>query len=266
MPRPVSSLDRSIYIHQFNYGNLGDDWHAIVARCIGAGANIIKLKALDGADFMGTYDRVDPDSGAAVHWSNPRGIPHPLAVTGLDKWAELARLARAGGADLVPWCVPHGHDLQGEFDAMDALANYAGKLIELDIEPYAQFWESTPTRLVNLVRSLFERSIEVWIDADIRPYAASVLPLADLAPYVTRWLSQSYWTTFEVSAAIGVTADANLFAALPSGDWGAIFPAAGYADFQAAADVAAERDAAEIGLWSLNVTSPAALPAFAEVR
>lgn len=262
MPRAISVMDRSIYIHQFNYGTQLASWPAIVARCRAAGFNLIKLKALDGPDWMGTYDLVPTDPPSKDEYGNVVRVAAPNAVTSAWQWEQLAAEVTKQGGQLIPWCVPHGVEPEMELAALDQLANYSGKLLELDLEPYSGFWQAARPALVDLVKSLFDRAIEVWVDVDIRPYAASALPLTEIAPYVTRWLSQSYWTTFQIAARSEIQHDADLFAGLPSGDWGAILPAAGYQQFQAAAELAAERDASEIGLWSYNVAAQVHLDAF----
>lgn len=266
MPRPVSTLDKSIYIHQQNYGLGGRPWPDTVKRCVDAGANLIKLKALDGPDWMGAYDQIPNPAYQPGSASEPRRVPAPYAVNNVSDWQELSYMAEQAGAQLVPWCVPHGDNPAAELAALDLLANYSGKLLELDIEPYAGFWIASPAALVTLVGSLFERAITVWIDIDPRGAAARALPLAELQLYVTRWISQSYWSTFQTEARREIASDADLFAGLPADDWGCIFPAAGSVDFQAAAEAAAERDAAEIGLWSLNTASNAQLAAFKDIH
>jgi hypothetical protein len=262
MPRELATLDRSCYVHQSNHFPDDREFSSVCQMVKNAGFNLLKVKASDGSELMGTYDRVNPDTGAAVGYQIKGSIPAPWAITSPERWAELAAIAFGYGLKLIPWCVPHGTDLTAELYALLQLAAVSNGLIELDIEDGKGFWVGPLPGMVDLVKSLYAHGVTVWIDCDTRPTASSRVPFAAMAPFVARWLSQDYWSTFDAPEIDTVGRSADLFAMLPANEWGSIFPHDGPKGFHDAAIEAAARDAAEIGFWLLDYADSKQLEAW----
>lgn len=252
MSRPVSVLDRSAYLWMWTAGRKWTSREDLLAQLAGAGYTIIKPKVLDGCHWMAEFDaRRDPRSG---DW-----ISHPWAFDGPDSVNHFIDLARSFGLDCIPWTVVRGRNPEAELQRWLELRAVDVVDLELDLEPYKGFYEGTAGDLVDMVQRAARQGIRLVVDAHVSGYTTRALPFEALVPHVRLFLGQSYWTTFQRYPADVIQYEADYWASIGAADWGSIFPAGDPDGFAAAAQVVAERDGSELGLWALHTTTTAAM-------
>lgn len=258
MSRAVSVLDRSLYVHQWNYSGKWATREQFLERVSSLGFTGLALKALDGVNWMSEFDTVnDRATGEPV--------PHPWSIGGPADLEEWQQLAAPYGVWVRPWVNARGLNPAAELSRWLSLRGPDRNDLELDLEPYDGFWAGSAGDLVDMVGQLYRAGARVIVDAHISKYTVQALPFPSLVPFVELWLGQSYWTTFQRDAVEVIHAEADYWAAIGASDWGAIFPAGGERDFQRAADAVAERDGSEIGYWQLGSSSKRSLESFAAV-
>jgi hypothetical protein len=161
------------------------------------GVTQVRVKATQWLTWTGHFDR-----GPA--WS----------ITSLDVLQQVAAQFAAGGIELVPWGVPMGLDANGntavdaagveaEAQRFAAIANACGK-VDLDVEPYADFWPAVSVGDYRAVVPLFSRIRELAPDAQIMmdlPYRSApsvedrlLSPVIEaVSPFVDAFFLQSYF-------------------------------------------------------------------------
>jgi len=149
------------------------------------------------------------------------------SITGLDVLQQVAAQFAAGGVELFPWGVPMGLDANGstatdaagveaEAQRFAAIANACGR-VDLDVEPYADFWPAVAVGDYRAVVPLFSRIRELAPEAQIvmdLPYRSApsvedrlLSPVIEaVSPYVDAFFLQSY---FGVAQAQGAEARAK---------------------------------------------------------
>jgi hypothetical protein len=143
-----------------------------------AGADVLLVKVLDGADWMRLYD--------------------PAGYASLSQFQADAAAAAAGGVTVIPWVVPHGVDPAGEAAAHAAL----GPVLMVDLEPYPGFWTGPIANLPVYLAALRAGGVaELHISIDPRQSAIDALggvhAFADAADGLH---PQCYWTDFQQPA------------------------------------------------------------------
>ena len=140
------------------------------------------VKALDGTDWMRTYDRADDALQSADHVREQRDRCH------------AARLK------YYVWTNPlHDVDLDRQA-ALTAEAALAADGLFLDTEPYPSFWgpwrpQGAAEGFMQAIRS---RAPDVWLALQPDPRAARLAELRpeEWFPYVNAFAGQHYWTDF----------------------------------------------------------------------
>jgi len=124
---------------------------------------------------------------------------HPLAPTGLDQVQRDYEAFGEQGITYLPWCVPMGLDVAREADLAIAVARRCGNAIDIDLEIGEDFWDyrRLGTRgIVDYFTRLKDAGIWVMCDTAMFEGWVEALALAEIAPFVDRFLSQAYWHGF----------------------------------------------------------------------
>jgi hypothetical protein len=140
------------------------------------------VKALDGTDWMRTYDAADDALASAAHVASQR------------------ERCQAAQLKYYVWTNPlHDVDLDRQA-ALTAEAALAADGLFLDSEPYASFWgawrpQGSAERFMQGIR---QRAPRAWLalQPDPRPARLAELRPEEWLPYVDAFAGQHYWTDF----------------------------------------------------------------------
>lgn len=198
------------------------------------------------------------------------GDTSPLAFRSLEDVVLRYEEFRAEGIAMVPWCVPMGTHVDQEAQRAADVAAACGGVVELDVEPYAGFWEGPKNRLEPYCQAITAAGVLYELNMDVRPGGidpfgiAQLRRVADLAD--TFW-TQSYWTTFQRPPArvIEEALDALDRLEVPTNRRGIIFPWDGPDAYAAAAAQVAAAGADTIGMWRMGTAGPAVYAALAAI-
>jgi hypothetical protein len=154
------------------------DITAACATVTGAGATLLLVKAMDGADWMNLYD--------------------PGGYGSLAQLQADAQTAQGLGVTLVPWAVPHGTDPEAEA----AFHAELGSVLMVDVEPYPGFWTGPASNLPVYLQALRSHGVkELHISIDPRGPALTALGgLSSFAQLVDGIHPQVYWPDFQQPA------------------------------------------------------------------
>jgi len=188
---------KGMYVH--NFSDLAERSPAELAATLGlGGVGEVRFKthqwlSWNGAPKAAGYDRAR------------------YAVRDLDGVVALRDVFADAGIRCTPWCVPMGLDVEAEAQLAAQVAGVCGRL-DLDVEPYAEFWPglakgdySAVVPFFQRLRQLVGERVELTLDFPCRSYAwewgvmRTVVELA--APYVDRLALQSYFGLVEARAA-----------------------------------------------------------------
>ena len=139
-----------------------------------AGADLLLVKVMDGADFMQLYDQGSPGS--------------------VDDWHAANAAIDAVGLPALPWVVPHG---PGDAATHAALSS----ILMVDLEPYPGFWTADAGSIPAYLGALRDGGVqEIHVSIDPRPSAVQALDVATWASTADAIHPQVYWTDFQQDA------------------------------------------------------------------
>jgi hypothetical protein len=178
-------MTKAMYVHQWD--QLAEKTlEAFAATCVAGGVTEVRPKAAQWLTWTGRFD-----AGGAAD------------VTGMAELRRVREVLGRQGLRVVPWVVPMGLDVEAEAELHAAIGRECGAL-DLDVEPYAEFWPGIAKGDYSAVQPYFARLRQlvgdsVRLDLDFPARSSSwewgrmreVVRLA--APWVDRLLLQSYF-------------------------------------------------------------------------
>lgn len=200
------------------------------------------------------------------------GDTSPLAFRSLGDVRARYEDFRREGIRMVPWCVPMGTKVAEEAQRADEVARECEAVIELDLEPYAGFWEGPYDRLTAYLEGILTRGAHYEVNFDARgtgwrPFGTAPFALA-CARAVAVW-TQSYWTTFQRDAEVVVAESLATLALLevPPEKAGVIYPWDGAADYDRVTRRLHEQVplVGRIGMWRMGTAGPDVYQALAAI-
>lgn len=252
--RPMTPIAKSAMLHQFNH--IAEQTVPEIAATLRLGGiSTIKIKTHDGAALMGN---ITNQNGEPID-------PSPLAFRSINDVHNLYQEFAGLGLDFVPWCVPTGQNLDAEVSLAIQVGQACGGHLEVDLEQGQGFWTGDYAEIPTYFQRIFEAGIILDCCIDARPN--STLPWPEIAGYVRRWLSQSYWPDFQLPAA-DVVKDAVAFLRPLTGDTGQIgvvLPATAETELYPAAELAESLGAVEVSLWAMDTATPGTYAAFQHI-
>ncbi len=159
---------------------------------------------------LGGCDEVRIKTHQFTTWTGRFDAGPAWDMTSLVELRRVRDALKARGIRLVPWAVPMGLDVEAEAQFGAMVARECGAL-DLDVEPYAEFWPGIPRRDFSAVAPYFARlrqlcgpSIDLTLDVPARmpyewPAVREAVRLA--APHVDRIFLQSYFGVAQAKAA-----------------------------------------------------------------
>jgi hypothetical protein len=189
-----------------------------ISTAIRFGLTGLVVKALDGADWMTTYDH-SVDALGSVH-----------AVL------EQTAIAHTAGLYFFCWTNPrHDVDMTAEVSLTASIANACDGVF-LDVEPYRQFWGGyapvgLATAFMESVRELAPTAF-IALQPDPRPNALEQIRIDEWLQFVDALAGQHYWTDFGTDStdelqsgiALGRQVDKPILPTLPGDATGASVP------------------------------------------
>jgi len=186
---------------------------------------------------------------------------HPLAPAGLNEIERQYEAFLAEGIWYLPWCVPMGLNVAAEADLAIEVARRCGNRIDVDLEIGVDFWDTKRlgTRgVVDYFARLKDAGLWVMVDTAMFEGWVEALALAEIAPYVDRFLSQSYWIGFGRSYEKVIRADVAEMRRFTAGEIGIVGDVrARPEEFEAAAALAQSLGCVEMSGWSTDMATPA---------
>ena len=243
-------MNKRAYLHQFN--QLGEATVPAIADTLrSAGITEIVCKTHQATTFLGRFDK------SALAFNSLADVE--------SRRAEFA----AQGITMRSWFVPMGEDIQAEANLAAQVASILGNQIELDLEPYHQFWDGPKTDLLPFLDALSTRNVKFDIDLDIRP--GGYQPFPDIAEALKRAdtvYTQSYWTDFGQSWTPVVASAIQTVRELAGQDHkvGIIFPWNGAADYTDAWAFTSSHGVDTVGMWKMGDAGPNVYAALAALN
>ncbi len=213
-PPPILKL---LQVFQFDLtaeGNLA----GAIATATRFGYTGLLVKALDGVDWMSTFD-TSPD-----------------ALSGVDAVARQWEQCGEAGLRYFCWTNPrHDVDMAGEALATSRIARACDGVL-LDTEPYRQFWgPNAPVGLANgFMESVREQAPDAFLglQPDPRPTALQEIRVEEWLPFVDVLCGQHYWTDFgsnprtelQYAAQLGASTGLPVVPTLPGNSAASVFP------------------------------------------
>ena len=215
-------MSKGIYFHQAN--QMAEKTVADVAATLKAGGvTEARVKCFQYITWTGHYDTgaawdiyglTDTEARANMaRYNRPSRVGAVVSVEGLRD-AFLSH-----GIVLYPWCVPMGLDVEAEAQFGARVANMCGRL-DLDVEPYVEFWPGISRGDYGRVKPYFHRlrelvgpDIELTMDFPARAgheWDAMRPAVIAAAPYVDRLALQSYFGSTQA-----MNAEATVSATIP---------------------------------------------------
>jgi hypothetical protein len=178
-------MTKAVYVHQWD--QLGErTLEAFAATCVAGGVTEVRPKAAQWLTWSGRFD-----AGGAAD------------ITGLQELRRVREVLGSRGLEVVPWVVPMGLDVVAEAELHAAIGRECG-VLDLDVEPYAEFWPAIAQGDYSAVQPYFARlrqlvgdGVRIDLDFPARDSAwewgRMVEVVRRAAPYVDRLLLQSYF-------------------------------------------------------------------------
>jgi hypothetical protein len=201
------------------------------------------------------------------------GDSSPLAFRSLADVRQRFEDFKAEGIRLVPWCVPMGTNLEQEAQRAYEVAESCEGVIELDVEPYAGFWEGSYAGLEPYAAAITAAGAEYEINFDARdggwhPFGIDLFSRVCAGAVAVS--TQSYYGTagFDVagitvvSAALGVLDQIEV----PVDRRRIILPSFGHEQYARVAAFLAERGVSRLGMWRMGDAGPAVYAALAAIK
>jgi hypothetical protein len=178
-------VTKAVYVHQWD--QLGErSLEEFAATCVAGGVTEVRPKAAQWLTWTGRFD----DGGAAD-------------ITQMGELRRVRDVLASKGIRVVPWVVPMGLDVAAEAELHAAIGRECGAL-DLDVEPYAEFWPGIAQGNYAAVQPYFARlrqlvgdGVRLELDFPARDSSwewGRMREAVRLAgPYVDRLLLQSYF-------------------------------------------------------------------------
>lgn len=249
-------MHKRAYLHQFD--QLGEDSVAAIAATLRlADIREVAAKTHQGTTWLGNATTGDSS---------------PLAFRSLEDVAARFAAFAAEGIAMVPWCVPVGDRPSVEGVFAGEVAKAAAGVIELDTEPYKDFWEGPYNNLLPYTDAIQATGAAYEVNFDARPsgwHPFTASQFSAVCRDADAVWTQSYWTDFQRDAVAVVTAALEVLRQLevPEAKQGIIMPWDGPEDYERAVrqiqDVAP--GAGRIGMWRMGVAGPPVYAALARI-
>lgn len=241
-------MNKRAYLHQFD--QLGEQTVAAIATTLKLGGiDTVVVKTHQFSTFTGYYDT------------------SPMKINSVSDVAARAAQFAQNGIRMLAWCVPMGLDLVAEANITASVAAQLGNRIELDLEPYAGFWDGDKTQLVNYIGMLKSRGLTVDIDFPPVSSGVDVWDMPGAARAANEVWAQTYWTDFAQPWSTALNNTLSYFKAwgLNLAKTGVIFPQDDPANFVNAANALTQFGVAGVGLWRMGTAGLADYTAFAQI-
>lgn len=196
-----------------------------------------------------------------------RHYQHPLAPDSLDTVQRLSEEFLGVGIWFTPWCVPMGLNVRQEADFAIEVARRCGNRIDIDLEPYKDFWY-VPQVGNGGIPEYFDRlkqaGIHVACDFDARSNLWHPLEIERISHLVDRFLTQSYWRGFGTSYESTIRHAVTVMRQIGAREMGIVADArAPRSEMVAAAAFAQSLGCVEWSCWAADMATPETYAGFA---
>lgn len=240
----MEPMKKSVMLWQYDHTREKTVAEWVTTLRLGA-IDCFRVKSHDGLALMG------------------RVYSHPLAPVSLDEIERQYEAFGAEGITYMPWCNPLGKDVPAEAALAVEVARRCGNRLDVDIEVGPEFWNvHNPAignrRIPEYFQRIADAGIEIIVDTAMFEGWVEALRLAEVAPYVRRLLSQSYWVGFGKPYRDVIAHDVAEMRRTGIGEIGIVADVrAKPAEFAAAAAYAQSLGCVEFSGWAADFATPA---------
>jgi hypothetical protein len=129
---------------------------------------------------------------------------YPGAITGPERFREVAEFFEQGGVPFHAWCVVQGTDPLAEARLCSDVLDCGARSLAFDLEPKEgdNYWHGTRESALAFGRELRRLQPHAWLTVapDPRPWQVKALPVAEFATFSNEMQPQTYWATFDSPA------------------------------------------------------------------
>lgn len=216
---------------------------------------------------IGDIDTFRVKSHQHLNWMG-NVYSHPLVPKSLDSIKRLYEEFGAKGIHYIPWCVPMGLDVPQEVNLAVAVAKACGGHIDIDLEPYPEFWDVNRVgngRIPEYFDRLRQSGITVFCDFDARGNLADPLGLERITHLVDRFLTQSYWVGFGSPYSTVIRHAVSYMQRIGAREMGIVLDARGGRDIPLAAELAQSLGCIEVSCWSADLADLRTYEGFGDI-
>ena len=255
----MTPMHKRAYLHQFD--QLGEQSVPEIAATLRlGGVTEIACKTHQELTWL----------GRATH-----GDKSPLAIRSERDVRDRFEAFAAEGIRFVPWCVPMGTKVRLEVERAVLVGQICGGLIELDAEPYAEFWEGPYNLLEPYSDGIQEAGVAYEVNFDARPsgwHPFTAAQFARVCRDAVEVSTQTYWRWFQgqgdrratraiVAAALDVLDELEV----PAHKRRVIYGYEAPDEYAAVTAQIAAAGVRRLGLWKMGEAGPAVYHALAAI-
>jgi hypothetical protein len=244
------------YIHKFSALS-EQSIPAIIATLKQGGCNRVAVKTHEGTTYESSFDN------------------NRLAINGLDRIKAYRDEFGAAGIDFRGYCNPRLDNTLAEANLAIQVGKALGGVIELDIESWGGFQDTSDKRkrLREYGQLVLNAGVKLVVDTDVR--LSNFGPFDADAPGALKWLfgvaeevwSQTYWTTFKLTAAQAINGSMALLSkyGVLGAKVGHIFPYQDPGSYPGAVAAMEAKGSHMVGLWVMGLAGTADYSTLAKI-